>query len=94
MYSGISSNISKFLDDTKIGRPISSDREAMVLQSELNRMHEWAVKWQMGFDINKCSTLHVGRHNTGNKYNLDGVNIGKSNSEKKCRSVGKSEPEA
>ena len=52
----------------------------MVLQSELNRMHEWAVKWQMDFDINKCSSLHVGRHNTGNRYTLDGVDISKSNS--------------
>ena len=57
--SGISSN-------TKIGRQISSEQEAIVLQSELNRMHEWTVKWQMGFNINKCSTLHVGRHITGN----------------------------
>ena len=33
---GISSNISKFADDTKIGRQISLDRKAMVLQGELN----------------------------------------------------------
>ena len=33
--SGISNNISKFADDTKIGRQISSDREAMVLQSDV-----------------------------------------------------------
>ena len=56
--SGVSSNISIFADDTKIGSQISSDREAMVLQGELNRMHEWTVEWQMDFNINKCSTLH------------------------------------
>ena len=56
LYSGISSNNSKFADDTKIGRQISLDREAMVLQDEPNRMHEWAVKWQIDFNINKCST--------------------------------------
>ena len=54
----------------------------MVLQGELSRMHEWAVKWHMDFNINKCSTLHVSRHNTGNRYILDGVDIGKSNSKK------------
>ena len=54
----------------------------MVLQDELNIMHEWAVKWQMDFNINKCNILHVGKHNTGNRYNLSGVDIGKSNSEK------------
>ena len=65
----------------------------MVLQGELNRMHEWAVKWQMDFNINKCSTSHVGRHNTGNRYTLSGVDIGKSNLEKRLKSVGKSGPE-
>ena len=36
----------------------------------------------MDFDINKCSTLHVAKHNTGSTYTLNGVNIGKSNSER------------
>ena len=71
--SGISSNISKFADDTKIEKQISSDREAMILQGELSTMHEWTVKWQMDFNINMCSTLHVGRHNTENRYTLGGV---------------------
>ena len=67
----ISSNINTFADDLKIGRQISSDRIALVLQGELNRMYEWAVKWQMDFNINKCSTLYVGRHNSINRYTLD-----------------------
>ena len=54
----------------------------MVLQGELNSMHKWAVKWQMDSNINKCSLLHVGRHNLGNRYTLDGVDISKLNSEK------------
>ena len=29
-----------------------------------------------------CSTLHVGRHNTRNRYTINGEDIGKSNSEK------------
>ena len=36
----------------------------MVLQGELNRMHEWVVKWQMDFNVNKCCTLHEAIHNT------------------------------
>ena len=78
--SGESSNISKFADDTKIGRQISFDREATVLLGELTRMPEWAVKWQIDFNINKCSTLYIGKCNTGNKYTQDGVDIDKSNS--------------
>ena len=83
MGSGIRCNISKFADDIKIGRQISSEREAMVLQDELNKMHEWIAKWQINFDINKCSTRYIGRHNTRNRYTLNGADIGKSNSEKK-----------
>ena len=81
--SWINSNISKFADDTKIRKQITSDREAIVLQDELNIMHEWAVKWLMDFNINKCSTLHVDKHNTGNRYTLSGIDIGKSNSKKR-----------
>ena len=44
LNSGISRNISKFSDDTKIERQISMDQEVMVLQGELNIMHELAVK--------------------------------------------------
>ena len=36
----------------------------------------------MDFDINTCSTLHVGTHNTGYRYELDGVDTCKSNSKK------------
>ena len=49
----------------------------------------------MDFNINKCSMQYaVGRHNIGDRFILNGVVIGKSNSEKRLRSVGESEPEA
>ena len=38
--------------------------------------------------FNKCSTLHVGRHNTGNRYILGGVDIGKYNLEKDLGVLG------
>ena len=47
------------------------------LFKELNRMYVLAVRWQMDFNINKCSKLHVGRLNTRNRYTLYGVDIGK-----------------
>ena len=54
----------------------------MVLQEELNRMHDWIIKWQMDININMCNTIHVGRRNTNNRYTLNGAHIGKSNLEK------------
>ena len=41
-------------------------------------MHGWAVQWQMDLNINNCTTITVGKHNTGNRYTLNGLNIGKS----------------
>ncbi len=55
--SGISSDISKFADDAKVVRPIHSDQDASVLQVELDQMYEWAGKWQMEFNVGKCSIL-------------------------------------
>ena len=78
-------NISQFADGTKIRRQIRSEMEAMVLQGGLSRMHEWAVKWQIDFNIKKYSTLHVGRHKTENRYTINGIDIDKSNSEKDLR---------
>ena len=56
-------------------------RDVEVLQ-ELNMMNEWAVKWLLEFNVNKCSALHIGKHNTENRYTLDRVEIGKWNSQK------------
>ena len=56
------------------GGPISNHK------SDGDNLH---VKWQIDFNINKCSTVYIGIHNTGNRYTQDGVDTGKSNSEKK-----------
>ena len=91
---GIRNNISKFLDNTQIERQISSGQEGMILlERKLNRINEWAVKWKMDINI-KCSAIHVGRHNTRNRYTLNGADIGKSNTEKDLGDIGESRPGA
>ncbi len=57
--SGISSEISKFADDTKIGKVITTDQDARTLQGDLDRLYDWPRKWQE-FNIGKCSILSVG----------------------------------
>ena len=45
-----------FADDTKIfGAP------GPVLQLDVDKASEWACKWQMNFNINKCKVLHFTR---------------------------------
>ncbi len=80
--SGISSDISKFTDDTKVGRPILSDQDAGVLQVELDQLYEWEGKRQMEFNVGKCSILRVGRNNPLHNYTLNGTHIGRSRCER------------
>ncbi len=42
--SGIRSEVSKFADDTKVGKVIRTDRDARELQGDLDRFHDWARK--------------------------------------------------
>ena len=45
-----------FADDTKIfGNPGSS------LQLDINRADDWAQKWRMKFNVNKCKVLHFNK---------------------------------
>ncbi len=60
--SDISSEVSKFACDTKVSRVIRTDSEARELQGDLDRLYDWARKWQMEFNIRKCSILSVGRN--------------------------------
>lgn len=45
---GMSSDVSKFPDDTKVGRLIQFDQDACVLQREVRKYYERAGKWQRG----------------------------------------------
>ena len=80
--SGISSDISKFADDTKIGRVIRSDLDVFALQTDLDRMNEWSKIWQMKFNISKCKVLSIGRGNPHNKYTLNHEELASSEFEK------------
>ncbi len=51
---GIVSEVSKFADDTKVGKVIRTDKDARELQGDLDRLFDWARKWQMEFNIGKC----------------------------------------
>ena len=64
------SKISKFADDTKMCRNIDSDDDAKMLQEDLRKLFQWSVDWQMLFNIDKCSVMHVGKSNNGNDYAL------------------------
>jgi len=79
---GIVSKINKFADDCKLGKSVRSQEDVEVLRKDLGRLGEWAERWQMKFNIEKCSVLHIGRNNAEHKYELN-HNLLKANNAKR-----------
>ncbi len=80
--SGISSEISKFADETKVGRVICTDQDASELQGDLDRLYEWARKYQLEFNTGKRSILSVGRYNPLHNYSLNAMPMDRSSCER------------
>ena len=82
MEQNISSSLPKFADDTKIGRIIDSNEDRDALQEDLDKLNDWAVKWQMEFNVDKCKVLRMGETDDRNRYTLNNLEIGRSLCEK------------
>ena len=68
---GILSKISKFADDTKLARRVCRKEDVNALQEDLNGLFKWAEDWQMLFNVDKCSIMHVGCRNTKVEYEFE-----------------------
>ena len=44
--------------------------DIMELQEDINKLVEWANKWQMSFNVDKCSVMHIGYKNMQSNYNM------------------------
>jgi ribonucleases P/MRP protein subunit RPP40 len=67
--------MTKFADDMKGLKEITSEADRIALQTTLNRLCEWAKTWQMSFNVAKCKIMHVGRNNPGFKYYMEGEEL-------------------
>ena len=76
------SNLTKFADDTKLSAPAKTSTQCEALQSDLNKIIEWSNKWGMQFNVDKCSSLHIGNNNINYSYKMGDNNITKSNQQK------------
>ena len=76
------SHVSMFADDTKIIRPIVTQKDRDTLQNDLDKLMVWTQKWQMKFNVEKCSVLHFGYNNPMYTYNMDGRNLQSKTEEK------------
>ena len=48
-----------FADDAKIQRKITNEGSTKALQDDLDKIHEWSLKWPMEFNTSKCSVIHM-----------------------------------
>ena len=44
--------------------------DIMQLQEDINKLVDWADKWQMNFNIDICSVMHIGHNNMQSNYNM------------------------
>ena len=44
--------------------------DILELNEDINKLVEWANKWQMSFNVDKCSVMHIGHNNMQINYNM------------------------
>ena len=69
----LASILRKFADDTKSGKVLEGPQSIIELQQALDALVQWADKWCMAFNIQKCKVMHVGRQNSRAEYRMGGV---------------------
>ena len=78
----ITSNVLKFVDDTKLFRKVNTDGDKQHLQNDLDRLVKWSEKWQMLFNFGKCKCLHTGHRNLNVNYKMGDTVLGTTVKEK------------
>ena len=74
--------LNKFADDTKCAHVVSLPSEVANLQTSLDNLVDWSVKWGMTFNVAKCKVMHIGRANNCATYTMGGTVLAETDSEK------------
>jgi len=53
----VSSQLLTFVDDIKLYRTIRSFEDCLILQNDMNILHDWSKHWLLSFNISKCKSL-------------------------------------
>ena len=72
----ITSNVLKFVDDTKLFRKVNTDGDKQHLQNDLDRLVKWSEKWQMLLNFGKYKCLHAEQGNLDVKYKMGATVMG------------------
>ena len=82
LEEGVTGNILKFADDTKLFRKTKAIGDKQKLQDDIDKLVRCSEKWQMLFNFGKCKCLQTGPGNTGKNYEMGGTILSKTVKEK------------
>ena len=79
----ISSNVCLFADNCIVHRPIKA------VKKNLDETSDWAYKWQLKFNVNKCVLLSVTRNHSSytSRHTLNNQTIQSSDTYKLCSKI-------
>ena len=58
----ITSSIKEYVDDTKVKKPVNNEEDVKSLQSDLDKIYEWAKKNNMKFNGSKFQVIKYGKN--------------------------------
>jgi ribonuclease P/MRP protein subunit RPP40 len=61
---------------------VSTEQEVEVVREDLQRIFQWSLDWQMLFNTDKCTVMHMGRNNKEVVYKMGTNEIKVSTQEK------------
>ena len=82
LEEGVTGNILKFADDTKLFRKTKEIGDKQKLQDDIDKLVRCFEKWQMLFNFGKCKCLHTASGNNGMNYEMGGTILSKTVKEK------------
>jgi ribonuclease P/MRP protein subunit RPP40 len=65
-----------------IGKVVVNTEDRDKLQQALDGLCDWADKWGMSFNLEKCKVMHVGIHNPAYEYFMRGVKLEETEEER------------
>ena len=80
--NNITSNVLKFVDDTKVFRKVNTDDDKQHLQNDTDKFVKWSENWQMLLNFEKCKRLHTWHGNLDINYNMGDIVLGTAVKEK------------
>ena len=82
LEEGVTGNIFKFADDTKLFRKTKEIGDKQTLQDDIDKLVRRFEKGQMLFNVGKCKYLHTGPGKTVMNYEMGGNILSKTGKEK------------